>query len=172
VEWAALEAKTQGIDPIWSALRVTCLLCVTPLPSDAEAALRVGLDAACLLPGADGGVELALGSLDLNLGASLPCEELTGCEGAASERAYLSNVCVAPGARRRGVARLLLEDAAALAAEQGVSMLYVHVAVDNDAAHALYSSSGFEQESEESADVGRRAGRPARRLLLRRLNQI
>jgi len=59
---------------------------------------------------------------------------------------YVSNVCVATSARRRGIGRklmaLALQRAAALRADQ----LVLHVEKDNVAAGQLYASMGFEPE--------------------------
>ena len=51
---------------------------------------------------------------------------------------------VAPGARRQGVARALLEDLLARGRAQGVASLTLEVAEDNAAALALYRGLGFE----------------------------
>jgi [ribosomal protein S18]-alanine N-acetyltransferase len=51
---------------------------------------------------------------------------------------------VAPGARRRGAARALLEDLLARARGLGVAALTLEVAEDNAAAFALYRALGFE----------------------------
>lgn len=56
----------------------------------------------------------------------------------ATQRAYLSNVCVASAARRRGLAAQLIQAALAGAREQGVAHMYVHVVHDNEAALKLY----------------------------------
>lgn len=89
--------------------------------------------------------------------------------GAAGARAYLSNVCVARAARRRGVARALLSAAEAAAGAAGVAHLYVHVVADNGAASALYASAGFAVESEETEARARALQRPRRRILHKRL---
>lgn len=47
----------------------------------------------------------------------------------------------------------------------GISDLYVHVAVDNEAAQKLYQKSGFIYENEEPAWQARFLGRPRRFLL-------
>lgn len=47
----------------------------------------------------------------------------------------------------------------------GITDLYVHVAVDNEAAKKLYDKSGFSYESEEPAWRARFLGRPQRYLL-------
>ncbi len=53
---------------------------------------------------------------------------------------------VAAGHRRRGVGRLLLEQAAAWAREAGVSKLELHVFPWNEPAIRLYETFGFERE--------------------------
>lgn len=63
----------------------------------------------------------------------------------------VADVAVAPYARRRGVARLLLERMSADVMEGGVRALYLEVRESNRAARALYDSLGF-------AQVGRRRG--------------
>jgi [ribosomal protein S18]-alanine N-acetyltransferase len=52
---------------------------------------------------------------------------------------------VAPGARRRGAARTLLDDLLARARGAGIVSLTLEVAEDNTAAFSLYGSLGFEQ---------------------------
>lgn len=77
----------------------------------------------------------------------------------------VADVAVAPFARRRGVARLLLERMLADVMEGGVRALYLEVRESNRAARALYEALGFVQ-------AGRRRGyyqRPLEdALLLRR----
>ena len=53
---------------------------------------------------------------------------------------------VAPGHRRRGIGRALLEQAARWAAGAGVRKLELHVFPWNEPAIALYASFGFERE--------------------------
>ena len=117
--------------------------------------------------------ELVIGSLDLNIGAVLPAEELVGKwpqEGAATARAYLSNVCVAKAARRQGIAQKLMERAEREAVKAGVQHLYVHVVHENQPAILLYKQAlGFEVESEESVAFARNLQRPRRLLLCKRL---
>jgi len=121
------------------------------------------------------GARLVVGSLDVNVGAVLPAEELMGQlpndVSASSARAYLSNVCVAGAVRRHGVARRLMAAAEARAAAQGVRHLYVHVVADNEAAARLYVSAGFEVEAEESEAYARALQRPRRRILHKRLSE-
>jgi ribosomal-protein-alanine N-acetyltransferase len=82
-----------------------------------------------------------------------------------ADEGEIADVAVAPAARRRGVARALLDRVAADARDAGVGALYLEVRESNSAARALYGSLGFET-------VGRRRGyyqRPAEdALLLRR----
>lgn len=80
-----------------------------------------------------GSPQLVVGCLDINQGAVLPAEQLVGRlppEGDRRRlRAYLSNVAVWEGARRRGVARRLIQEAMRHAAAAGVQHLYGEVAV-------------------------------------------
>jgi ribosomal protein S18 acetylase RimI-like enzyme len=69
-----------------------------------------------------------VGTLDLNQGSKLPAEELVGRlpeQGAKQRlRGYISNVATWQGARRKGVARSLLQQAEEEAAALGVRHLY------------------------------------------------
>lgn len=132
-------------------------------------------DSSCMIPGQGTDIppKIVIGTLDLNQGAAkLPAEELIGHLPTHSttnykcSRAYLSNVCVANAARRRGVAAALIKAAERKVVEEGeVTDLYVHVVCDNNAAVELYRRCGFEVEQEESEAVARSLNRP-RRLLL------
>ncbi len=66
-----------------------------------------------------------------------------GCFVAADE-ASVANVAVTPAARRQGVASWLLEALKRQAAERGAAQLFLEVRASNEAAQALYASSGFE----------------------------
>ncbi|KAF8072392.1 Coatomer subunit gamma [Scenedesmus sp. PABB004] len=90
-------------------------------------------------------------------------------EGQATRRAYLSNVCVASAAQRRGIAAALLTAAEARAAALGVAHLYVHVVHDNAPARGLYARLGYEAEAEETEAFARALRRPRRLLLHKRL---
>jgi ribosomal-protein-alanine N-acetyltransferase len=68
-----------------------------------------------------------------------------------ADEGEIADLAVAPDARRRGVARVLLERVASDAMEGGVRALYLEVRESNAAARALYESLGF-------AQVGRRRG--------------
>jgi ribosomal-protein-alanine N-acetyltransferase len=65
--------------------------------------------------------------------------------------AELLRIATAPEARRRGVARELLNASLAQLRDRGVGVCYLEVREDNAPAIAFYASSGF-------ALVGRRAG--------------
>lgn len=69
----------------------------------------------------------------------------------AADEAEILSIGVLPDRRRQGIARLLLADGSARAAESGARRLFLEVAADNHAARALYLREGFSQ-------VGRRRG--------------
>jgi len=68
-----------------------------------------------------------------------------------ADEAEILTLAVAPGARRRGLGRRLVEAAAELAAARGAASLFLEVAADNAAALALYAAAGF-------VSAGRRPG--------------
>jgi ribosomal-protein-alanine N-acetyltransferase len=68
-----------------------------------------------------------------------------------ADEGEIADLAVAPAARRRGIARTLLERATVEVVEAGVRALYLEVRESNAAARALYAALGFEQ-------VGRRRG--------------
>ncbi len=91
-------------------------------------------------PTSSSGPQIVVGSIDLNIGAVLPAEELHGKlpeSGSATGRAYLSNVCVAKAARRQGVAQALIQRVEQEAMSQGVEHLYVHVVRGKGSIHSL-----------------------------------
>jgi ribosomal-protein-alanine N-acetyltransferase len=57
--------------------------------------------------------------------------------------AHLDNIAVVPAARRRGVARLLLEDVLEAVRAAGDTRLSLEVRATNTAAQALYHAYGF-----------------------------
>jgi len=57
---------------------------------------------------------------------------------------HLMNLAVVPEARRRGVARALMDDFLAEAWAEGAPDAWLEVAVDNESAIALYRDYGFE----------------------------
>jgi [ribosomal protein S18]-alanine N-acetyltransferase len=80
------------------------------------------------------------------------------CRAMAGEAEILT-LAVRPSRRRRGVARALVEAAAALVA-QSVDTMFLEVAEDNSGAVALYESSGFSAVGRRGAYYAR-AGAPA-----------
>lgn len=68
-----------------------------------------------------------------------------------ADEGEIADVAVAPDARRRGVARMLIERVAAEVMQEGVRALHLEVRESNAAARALYGAMGF-------AQVGRRRG--------------
>lgn len=72
-----------------------------------------------------------------------------------ADEAEILTLAVRPLARRRGLARRMVESAAVLANREGASHLFLEVAEDNFAARALYAATGFQA-------VGGRAGYYAR----------
>jgi ribosomal-protein-alanine N-acetyltransferase len=67
----------------------------------------------------------------------------------ASDEAEILMLAVVPSARRSGLGRRLVEQAAAEARDRGAKALFLEVAETNAAARALYRGTGF-------AEVGRR----------------
>jgi ribosomal-protein-alanine N-acetyltransferase len=65
--------------------------------------------------------------------------------------AEIADLAVAPRARRRGIARRLLERTLADLSSRGVEMVFLEVRESNSAARTLYESRGF-------VSVGRRRG--------------
>jgi ribosomal-protein-alanine N-acetyltransferase len=56
---------------------------------------------------------------------------------------WLNNIAVAAEARRRGVARMLMDDLIERARAHDVKSVYLEVAVDNVPAQRLYDGYGF-----------------------------
>ena len=59
------------------------------------------------------------------------------------DEGYISNVCTAPGFRRRGVAGALIDEMVSRARALGLSFLSLEVRVSNVPAISLYSGRGF-----------------------------
>ena len=76
--------------------------------------------------------EIIVGSIDVELTDVLGGQPLVGTSGAQGRRAYLSNVCTAAAARRRGVGQQLLEAATDAARGMGAEALYVHALYVNE----------------------------------------
>lgn len=116
----------------------------------------------------DGEDRVVVGSLDLNQCLWLP-EEIAGKKpegfGADIGRGYITNVCVAEELQRNGLGYELIKKSKIVAQEWGITDLYVHVAVNNEAAKKLYMKSGFVYENDEPAWQARFLDRPRRILL-------
>ncbi|PKQ14701.1 MAG: ribosomal-protein-alanine N-acetyltransferase RimI, partial [Actinobacteria bacterium HGW-Actinobacteria-8] len=57
---------------------------------------------------------------------------------------HLMNLAVAPGRRREGLAKVLMDDFLAEAGTFGAPDAWLEVAVDNEAARGLYEAYGFD----------------------------
>lgn len=87
---------------------------------------------------------LAIGDHDTPLGLVEARMRLDPVHGAhASPTAYLEGIYVEPGARRQGVARLLLHAVMAWAHEQGCSELASDTGIDNTISRAVHEQLGF-----------------------------
>ncbi|PZS26456.1 MAG: ribosomal-protein-alanine N-acetyltransferase [Pseudonocardiales bacterium] len=73
--------------------------------------------------------------------------ELLGWAGVMviADSAEILTVGVIPGARRRGIARQLLDGLLAEARRRGVVEAFLEVRIDNEAAQSLYAREGFVQ---------------------------
>ncbi|XP_010913599.1 GCN5-related N-acetyltransferase 7, chloroplastic isoform X4 [Elaeis guineensis] len=151
--------------------RVSCINATLPISPFLASADE--LCSACKFSN-NGEERVVVGTLDLNQCLRLT-DELTGKRpevlGSDIMRAYLSNVCVAKELQRNGLGYALVSKSKKVAREWGISDLYVHVAVDNEAAQKLYQKSGFVYENEEPAWQARFLGRPRRFLLWADLTQ-
>ncbi|MFG3338348.1 ribosomal protein S18-alanine N-acetyltransferase [Glycomyces sp. NPDC048151] len=72
-------------------------------------------------------------------------DRVLGYAGTAThgDEMWLNNIAVAAEARRRGVARMLMDDLLARARAHQVQSVYLEVAVDNVPAQRLYDGYGF-----------------------------
>ncbi|XP_010433270.1 PREDICTED: uncharacterized protein LOC104717417 [Camelina sativa] len=162
-EFEALKERTSGKREGFT--RVACINATLPLSQLSSSS--EDLCSACKF---SDGIEdrVVVGSLDLNQCRWLP-DEIAGTKpegiGVDFARAYLSNVCVAKELHRNGVGYKLIEKSKEVGREWGVTDMYVHVTVDNEAAKRLYMKSGFEQETSEPAWQARYLNRPQRLLL-------
>lgn len=71
---------------------------------------------------------------------------ITGSDGTLG---FLQRLAVAPEFQHRGIARAVVNDAASWAGRNRLRHLYVNTAHDNEAALALYESSGFRRRPDE-----------------------
>ncbi|AEE85424.1 GNAT domain [Arabidopsis thaliana x Arabidopsis arenosa] len=162
-EFEALKERTSGKREGFT--RVACINATLPLSQ-----LSSSFEDLCSACKFSDGIEdrVVVGSLDLNQCRWLP-DEIAGTKpegiGVDFARAYLSNVCVAKELHRNGVGYKLIDKSKRVAGEWGITDMYVHVTVDNEAAKSLYMKSGFEQETAEPAWQARYLNRPQRLLL-------
>ena len=66
----------------------------------------------------------------------------------------LNDLYVDAGARRQGVARRLLDAAAAFAREDGAAGIALETARDNDAARTLYRAAGWQEDATQWYSLG------------------
>lgn len=102
----AMENRVAGQDEFWREVAVTPFIAIAN-PSELGP-IENDFDAPPMIHDVDGSPVFALGTLDLNIGLILPAEDLKGKfpevddkEKVGRQRAYLSNVAVAPAARRK-----------------------------------------------------------------------
>ncbi|KAK9828182.1 hypothetical protein WJX74_002235 [Apatococcus lobatus] len=177
-EWDSIEDKVHGKDVAFKGLTVVPIMATLKLeegmPASLADALATEIGLQYQIPESSGYTAWCVGSLDLNIGARLPSEEVTGCLPgneleAQRSRAYLSNVCVTPCMRKQGIAQDLIQHAKGEARGRGVAFLYVHVVPSNEAARNLYLASGFSVENQESVAFARSLNRLPREILLHEL---
>ena len=112
-------------------------------------------------PGEKVGRETIVGTVEVAQRQSWPWQ------GTSPTYAYISNLAVAQGCRRRGLAAQLLTACEALAITWQLDHLYLHVMEDNPGARQLYRRAGFELfQAEETLAVW--IGLQPRRLLLQK----
>lgn len=78
----------------------------------------------------------------IEINGELVAYAIYGFEGDAF---HLLNIAVLPAHRRAGLGRLLFDEFLAEAQRLGAADVWLEVAVDNEAARAMYESYGFEQ---------------------------
>lgn len=89
-----------------------------------------------------------VGCLDASVREGPCASQINGvCVRERTSYAYVDNVAVDAGARRRGSARLMMECASDFAEERGLKEIWTHVHCDNLGARALYHSFGFRAPS-------------------------
>ena len=69
----------------------------------------------------------------------------------AAQEAELLRLAVAPDARRRGLARMLLEASESFLAQEGIATLHLEVRVGNDPARTLYEAMGWQVQHRRKA---------------------
>jgi ribosomal-protein-alanine N-acetyltransferase len=88
---------------------------------------------------------------------------------AVAGEAEILTLAVHPEARRQGLGRHLVQAAATTATEFGAEAFWLEVAVDNEAAIALYAATGFETAGRRPGYYGRKGGERVDALVMRRL---
>lgn len=83
-----------------------------------------------------------LGAVDVS------CQEMMLPTHAIAGGLYLSHMAVAESARRRGIARALLQAASDSASRRGEDALWLHVEPHNQAAISLYEKGGYKRQPE------------------------
>jgi ribosomal protein S18 acetylase RimI-like enzyme len=138
------------------ALRLAAagLRCRPPadLPRDAERWRARLADAACLTLLA----EAASGRVLAVLEAS-----------SAADEAEVVDIVVTPDGRRQGIARALLSRLRCELGARGIGRLFLEVAVDNEAALALYKAEGFTAVATRRGYYARTGGAPVDALVMR-----
>ena len=79
----------------------------------------------------------------------------------AADQAEILTIATDPAQRRRGIARALLDISETELVDNGVDMLFLEVAEDNDAAIKFYKGAGFEPIGRRPAYYKREMGRVA-----------
>jgi ribosomal-protein-alanine N-acetyltransferase len=87
---------------------------------------------------------------------------------ATSYDAEILTLAIEPIFRRQGLARMLTDAAAQLAATLGAESLFLEVAEDNPAAIALYANLGFVQVGRRRGYYARAGATPVDALVMRR----
>ena len=72
---------------------------------------------------------------------------------APKDKAYLSDVCVSPTQRGRGIGKQLVLAAERAMVNMGENILYTHTKVDNEAAQILFEKCGYEEPPEIKATL-------------------
>lgn len=85
---------------------------------------------------------------------------------AVADEAELLTIATDPAHRRKGLARQLLHGIEAAALARGALRLFLEVAADNAAAHALYRAKGYRQIACRAGYYPRENGRAADALVM------
>jgi len=72
---------------------------------------------------------------------------------APNDKPYLSDVCVSPTQRGRGIGKALVVAAERAMVSMGESIMYTHTKVDNEAAQILFEKCGYEEPPEVKATL-------------------